>query len=134
MPSGLESIWTYVDPSTMQGVAAGVVLAVIAVLVLASYSFLGRSGLLAEGESSLDRLCQEAGFQRKSGWLRPRIVATGTVHDRAVTLVLKFRGGRAHWRATWKHGGGAYSRLLEVAELDSSLMEWLDTEVGRAIQ
>ena len=67
MPSGLESIWTYVDPSTMQGVAAGVVLAVLALLVLASFSFLGRLGLLAEGESSLDRLCQEGGFQRKSG-------------------------------------------------------------------
>lgn len=132
MPSGLESIWTYVDPSTMQGVAAGVVLAVLAVLVLASYSFLGRLGLMAEGGSQLLALCRDLGFEKKSGWLRPRVVVTGTVRSCEVSVVLRFRRGRAHWVAKWKQHGGAFVRHQEVAALNTPLAEWLDQEVGRA--
>ena len=131
MPSGLESIWTYVDPSTMQGVAAGVVLAVLALVVLASYSFLGRLGLMAEGGPDLLALCGEPGFEKKSGWLRPRIVATGPVRSCDVTVILRFRRGRAHWVAKWKLRGGSFVRLQEVAGLNTSLIDWLDREVER---
>ena len=131
MPSGLESIWTYVDPSTMQGVAAGVVLAVLALVVLASYSFLGRLGLMAEGGPDLLALCGESGFERKPGWLRPRIVATGSVRSCDVTVILRFRRGRAHWVAKWKFRGGSFVRQQEIAVLDTSLMDWLDREVER---
>ena len=132
MPSGLESIWTYVDPSTMQGVAAGVVLAFLALLVLASYSFLGRLGLLAEGEAELTRVCEESGFLRKRGWLRPRIVVTGAVEECRVTLILRFKRGRAQWALKWKRGGGSFFRQRAVGESDPPLVEWLISEVGRA--
>ena len=132
MPSGLESIWTYVDPSTMQGVAAGVVLAVLALVILVFFSYLGRLGLLAEGESQLVGLCRELGFEKKAGWLRPRVVAVGSLHQRDVTVVLRFRRGRAHWVAKWKHGGGKFVRMQEVSQADGTLTEWLESEVSRA--
>lgn len=133
MPSGLESIWTYVDPSTMQGVAAGVVLAVFALVILVFFSYLGRLGLLAEGESQLDDLCRKLGFERKAGWLRPRVVAVGSLHQREVVVVLRFRRGRAHWVVQWKHGGGRFVRMQEVSHADVALTEWLESEVSRAI-
>ena len=42
MPSGLESLWTYVDPSTTQGVVGGVVLVGVAIGILVVYRILGR--------------------------------------------------------------------------------------------
>jgi hypothetical protein len=42
VPSGLESLWTYVDPSTTQGVVGGVVLVGVAIGILVVYRILGR--------------------------------------------------------------------------------------------
>jgi len=42
LPSGLESLWTYIDPSTTQGVFSGVLLFVVAVGLLSAFFLLGR--------------------------------------------------------------------------------------------
>jgi len=42
LPSGLESLWTYIDPSTTQGVFSGVLLFVVAVGLLSVFFLLGR--------------------------------------------------------------------------------------------
>ena len=41
MPSGLESLWSYVDPSTTQGVVGGVVLVLLAIGILVTHRIFG---------------------------------------------------------------------------------------------
>jgi hypothetical protein len=48
LPSGLESLWTYIDPSTTQGVLSGVVLFVVAVGLVGVFLVFGRWSKLAE--------------------------------------------------------------------------------------
>ncbi len=48
LPSGLESLWTYIDPSTTQGVLSGAILFAVAVGLLAVFFMFGRWSKLAD--------------------------------------------------------------------------------------
>ena len=132
MPGDLESIWTYVDPSTMQGVTAGVVAACLAALLVLLLTNAMRIGLAAELEESLKQLTMQHQVRRRTSFLRAGMRIDFVHEEGRVSLRLGYKQGRIRGRLQCRRGGGLFKATVVFDEASGGLVEWVQEELGRA--
>ena len=131
MPSGLESIWTYVDPSTMQGVSAGIVVAFVAFLLPLVYAACERSGIRTALGPAKKALAERHGLKEVRRGFLSSLRFKSRDSKRSVRLVIGTRKGRLNCVLSWKAGGGRFRRECLLSELDEGLDAWIGEEMSR---